>query len=110
MGVPRSRSAAGESEGPLSPLIHGRVRLLVLARLVAEDRPIPFTELRDRLALTDGTLSVHLRRLETAGIITLEKRFVARRPQTLVHITDAGRAAFTEYIAELKEIVPGLAD
>jgi DNA-binding MarR family transcriptional regulator len=82
--------------------------LLVLSRLMAEGRPIPFTELRDRLALTDGSLSVHLQRLAAGGIIDLEKRFVDKRPQTLVHITDAGRAAFVAYVSELAEIVPGL--
>ena len=106
--MPRSRASAGESVGPLSPLIHGRVRLLVLARLLGEDRPLPFTEIRDRLGLTDGSLSVHLRRLEEGGIIDLEKRFVDRRPPTLVHVTDQGRAAFTAYVAELREIIPGL--
>jgi DNA-binding MarR family transcriptional regulator len=80
----------------------------VLSRLLTEDRPLPFTELRDHLGLTDGTLSVHLQKLEAGGIVELEKRFVARRPQTLVHVTDAGRAAFAAYVAELRGIVPGL--
>ena len=67
--MPRQTTGAGGSEGPLSPLIHGRVRLLVLSHLLTEDRPLPFTQLRDHLGLTDGTLSVHLQKLEAGGIV-----------------------------------------
>jgi DNA-binding MarR family transcriptional regulator len=80
----------------------------VLAHVLRAERPVPFTELRDALGLTDGTLSVHLQKLEAGGIVALEKRFVAKRPQTLVRVTDAGSAAFAAYVSELKEIVPGL--
>jgi DNA-binding transcriptional ArsR family regulator len=107
-----SRSTAGKPPAgggtPLSPLIHGRVRLLVLSHLVATDRPAVFTELRSLLGLTDGTLSVHLSRLEEGGLITLEKRFVGKRPQTTVALTDRGRREFAGYVQELREIVPGL--
>ncbi|MFO7652802.1 MAG: transcriptional regulator [Candidatus Krumholzibacteriia bacterium] len=106
--MPRTPAHAGEGDGPLSSLIHGRVRLLVLSRLLTADRPHSFTELRDGLGLTDGTLSIHLQKLETAGILALEKRFVEKRPQTLVHVTDQGRADFARYVEELRRIVPGL--
>ena len=79
--MPRQTTGAGGSEGPLSPLIHGRVRLLVLSHLLTEDRPLPFTQLRDHLGLTDGTLSVHLQKLEAGGIVELEKRFGINRDE-----------------------------
>ena len=103
-----SLSATGGGHAPLSPLIHGRVRLLVLSYLVAATAPVPFTELRAHWGLTDGTLSVHLSRLQQGGMISLEKRFVNKRPQTLVHLTDEGQRRFTAYVQQLKEIVPGL--
>lgn len=104
-----SPPVTGGGAAPLSPLIHGRVRLLLLSHLVAAGMPVPFTELRSRWNLTDGTLSVHLSRLEQGGLISLEKRFVNKRPQTLVHLTDEGRRRFAIYVQELQEIVPGLA-
>lgn len=107
-----SRSAdSGPPPGgghPLSPLIHGRVRLLILSHLAATDRPAVFTELRSLLGLTDGTLSVHLSRLEEGGLIALEKRFVGKRPQTSVRLTARGRREFAAYVEELRSIVPGL--
>lgn len=51
-------------------------------------------ELRNVLNATQGHLSVHIRKLEDAGYVAIEKRFVGRKPQTLVRLTDAGRTAF----------------
>jgi DNA-binding transcriptional ArsR family regulator len=100
-------SAAAGCGSPLDPLIHGRVRLLVLAQL-ARHGAASFTDLRKRLALTDGTLSVHLSKLQEGGIVEITKEFVGKRPNTLVRLTRSGRTAFTRYVAELREIVPGL--
>jgi len=102
-----STGAAGEG-GVLSPLIHGRVRLLILAHLLRHG-PTPFTELRTALQLTDGTLSVHLSRLVEGGIVELERRFVGKRPQTLIRVTRGGRARYRAYLAELRRLLPGLA-
>ena len=104
---PRARSGAVGAT-PLSPLIHGRVRLLILSDLLSSPEPATFTQLRKRLQLTDGTLSVHLSRLAKGGMVKVEKRFVGKRPQTLVRITAAGRRRFAAYVKELRAIVPGL--
>lgn len=92
----------------LPPLIHGRVRLLVLSRLVAVPAAHSFTDLRRDLGLTDGVLSVNLAKLEAGGLVRLEKAFVGRRPQTLIRLTDSGAAAFRAYVRDLRAIVPGL--
>jgi len=99
---------AGGGQVPLAPLIHGRVRLMVLSLITTEQRPVPFTEIRAQLGLTDGSLSVHLSRLAEGGLISLEKRFVGKRPQTLVAVTPEGRRRFAKYVQELRDIVPGL--
>ncbi len=99
---------AGPGREPLPSLIHGRVRLLVLSRLVAVPAAHSFTQLRRDLGLTDGVLSVNLARLEAAGLVRIEKTFVGRRPQTLIRLTEDGQAQFRRYVAELRAIVPGL--
>lgn len=98
----------GTGRPVLSPLIHGRVRLLVLSFLLPRRRATGFTELRDALGLTDGTLSVHLSKLEEGGLVKQEKKFVGKRPRTLVKVTARGRQAFQQYVAELRSVVPGL--
>ena len=40
---------------------------------------------------TDGNASLHLRKLEDANYIMVEKRFVARKQQTLYALTESGR-------------------
>lgn len=95
---------------PLPSLIHGRVRLMVLSRLVAVPAAHSFTDLRRDLGVTDGVLSVNLARLEAGGLVRVEKVFVGKRPRTLVRLTDAGAAGFREYVRDLRALVPGLAD
>ena len=92
---------------PLSPLIHGRARLLILSHLIGVG-PTPFTELRALLGMTDGALSVHLSKLEEGGLVEIIKEFVGKRPRTRVKVTRRGRRLFARYVDELRAIVPGL--
>ncbi len=88
----------------LDPLLHERGRLAIASVLAAVDA-LPFTELRDRLEMTDGNLSVHLQKLEERGYVAISKAFVGRRPQTTCRLTAAGRRAFTRYLDHLEAIV-----
>lgn len=106
-----SKSDSGrQGRIPLSPVIHGRARLLILSLLLRTGRPVNFTALRDELATTDGSLSVHLGKLAEAELISIDKTFVGKKPQTRIRITATGRARFRDYVGELKAIVPGLGD
>lgn len=102
------QEAGPQDRAPLSPVIHGRARLLILSFLVRTGRPVAFTALREELAATDGNLSVHLGKLEEAGLVQIEKTFVGKRPRTRVKLTAAGRRRFRIYVRQLREIVPGL--
>ena len=111
MGVadtPASASGRGP-DIPLPPLIHGRVRLLILCRLMGRPGGAAFTELKQVLDLTDGTLSVHLGKLAAGGLVAIRKEFVGKKPQTLIRMTAAGRRQFARYVQELRDLVPGLA-
>jgi len=37
----------------------------------------------------------------------VEKKFVQRKPQTLYRMTEAGRAALTEYVQALRQLLGG---
>ena len=94
----------------LNPVIHQPTRLRIMAALVAlgvQERA-DFTFLRDLLDLTDGNLGAHLRTLEEAGYVAVDKEFVARRPKTWISPTSEGRDAFAEHVDSLEAIV-GLA-
>ncbi|MEO0786512.1 MAG: transcriptional regulator [Pseudomonadota bacterium] len=88
----------------IDDVIHGRLRLGVMAYLAASS-PAIFGELKEKVGATDGNLSTHLRKLEEAGYVRQEKRFVGKRPQTRVFITDAGRAAWKRWIDRMRGLM-----
>jgi len=90
--------------GKLDDVIHGRVRLGIMAYL-ADAEAADFTELKALLDVTQGNLSVHLRKLEEAGYVSIDKSFVDRKPLTRVRMTPAGRKAFAAYLEAIAKLV-----
>jgi len=88
----------------LNPVVHGKLRLALLSLLSGVDEA-EFTWLREKTGATDGNLGAQLMKLEEAGYVTVEKRFVQRKPQSLYRMTDTGRAALTEYVQALKQLL-----
>ncbi|GGB67087.1 MULTISPECIES: winged helix-turn-helix domain-containing protein [Henriciella] len=88
----------------IDDVIHGRLRLGIMAYLTAAS-PAIFGELRDKVGATDGNLSTHLKKLEEAGYVRQEKRFVGKRPQTRVFLTDEGRRAWLGWIDTMNNLM-----
>ena len=88
----------------IDDVIHGRLRLGVMAYLSAVN-PASFPELLDKTGATNGNLSTHLTKLETAGYIHQEKGYRGKRPQTLVHLTEDGRAAWIKYLDAMRSLL-----
>lgn len=90
----------------LDDVIHSRLRLGVMTYL-ADAEVADFTELKDALEVTQGNLSIQIRKLEDAGYVKIEKGFVGRKPRTRLRITPAGRKAFAAYLNALSGLVGG---
>lgn len=88
----------------LNDLIHAKVRLGIMSMVMTYDS-CDFTFLKKKLQVTDGNLGAHIRRLEKAKYIELEKTFIDRKPKTFVRVTDIGATAYREYISTLEEII-----
>ncbi|WP_372706353.1 winged helix-turn-helix domain-containing protein [Brevundimonas sp.] len=88
----------------LDEVIHGRVRLGIMAVLSSADSA-DFNTLKARLQTTDGNLSVHLRKLEDAGFVAVTKRFEGRKPLTEASMTAEGRRAFVAYLDAMQGLV-----
>ena len=88
----------------IDDVIHGRLRLGIMAYL-ADSEVADFNELKAALQATQGNLSIHLRKLEDAGYIKIEKSFLARKPLTRARMTPAGRKAFAAYLAAIAKLV-----
>ena len=91
----------------LNETIHQPVRLRIMAALVTLDAgdEVDFTYLRDLLEVTDGNLGAHLRKLEEAGYILVNKVFEERKPRTYVSASASGRRVFQEHVAALESIL-----
>lgn len=92
--------------GNLDETIHGRLRLGVMAYLAAAS-PATFTELARALSATNGNLFVHLKKLEDAGYITVEKADTVGRGVTRIAMTVPGREAWAHYLRSLRQLFEG---
>ena len=92
--------------GGIDEVIHGRLRLGIMAYL-ADAEVADFTELKSALEATQGNLSIHLRKLQDAGYVAIEKSFVGLKPLTQARITPEGRAAFGRYLEAMSKLVGG---
>jgi DNA-binding HxlR family transcriptional regulator len=90
--------------GKIDDVIHGRLRLGVMAYL-ANAEVADFNELKTLLDVTQGNLSVQLRKLEDADYVTIEKGYLGRKPRTQVRMTATGRKAFTVYLEALGKLI-----
>jgi DNA-binding PadR family transcriptional regulator len=90
----------------LNPVVHGKLRLALLSLLVGVEEA-EFTWLRSKTGSTDGNLGAQLLKLEEAGYIAVEKKFVERKPQSIYRITASGRTALTEYVQALRQLLGG---
>jgi len=88
----------------IDDVIHGRVRLGIMAFLSGAESA-SFNELKTRLQVSDGNLSVHLRKLEDAGFVRIDKRFEGRKPLTAVQMTPSGREAFIAYLQAMTGLI-----
>lgn len=89
------------------PVIHQPARLKIMAALKAlpSREQLEFVRLKSIVNMTDGNLGAHIVTLEQAGYVAVEKDFVGKKPRTRLRMTGAGRRAFENYIAFLREIV-----
>ena len=88
----------------LDDIIHSRIRLAIMAVLISVEE-VEFTFLRDKVNATDGNLSIHLKKLEDAEYIAVNKRFVDRKPLTTYKLTRKGRKAFEAYVERLEQLI-----
>jgi DNA-binding MarR family transcriptional regulator len=88
----------------INKAFESRVRLGIMSVLMVEDR-VDFSTLKGTLQLTDGNLASHLRALEEAEYLEVEKQFVGRKPNTTYHATDTGREAFNNHLDALEQLI-----
>ncbi|MBV9468475.1 MAG: transcriptional regulator [Abitibacteriaceae bacterium] len=100
---PDNVSAKSKGLIDLNETFHVKARLGIMTLLLMGEAD--FSTLKAKLELTDGNLGAHIRVLEEAGYVKVEKGFAGRRPRTVVSITDQGRQAFSDYLEQLESVI-----
>ncbi|UCC21257.1 MAG: transcriptional regulator [Promethearchaeota archaeon] len=104
-----------ESEDVIQPLsdidkiIHEPARLMIMSYLYVVESA-DFVFLRNQTGLTDGNLSSHLSKLESAGYVDIQKRFKGKKPQTMLKLSNIGREAFEVYRRKMEQVLGGLSE
>lgn len=100
----RVEHAAEKVSAELDRVIHERMRLGIVSALAASEK-LSFSDLKKLLNTTDGNISVHARKLEEAGYVTMEKSFKGRVPLTEYKITKDGRKALEKYLDHMEALI-----
>jgi len=95
--------SALSEEIPLDRLIHEPGRLAILT-VLSSVRNADFVFLQRTTGLTKGNLSSHLAKLEQAGLVDIEKRFIRKKPNTNVGLTAEGRERIERHWAQLERL------
>jgi len=74
--------------------------MTVLARCEEAD----FLFLQRLTGLSKGNLSVHLSKLEAAGLVEIRKEFVGKKPRTVIRINEAGADAVMRHWQRLDSL------
>ena len=92
-----------EELADLDRLVHEPARLAVLTALAA-CKAADFLYLQRLTGLSKGNLSSHLAKLEGAELVTIEKEFVGKIPNTRISITRSGRSAVERHWKRLDQL------
>ena len=87
----------------LDRLIHEPSRLAILT-VLSSARDADFVFLQRTTKLTNGNLSSHLTKLEEAGLVTIAKTFVGKKPHTSVALTRDGRKRIAQHWEQLDRL------
>ena len=99
----------GSTVADVDRVVHEPARLMILAYLYVVEAA-DFTFLLRQTGLTWGNLSAHIARLEQAGYVAVQKQFIGKKPNSMLHLTDQGRAAFRAYRQSMRTLLGDLPD
>jgi DNA-binding MarR family transcriptional regulator len=90
-------------------IIHAPARLMMLTYLYVVEHA-DFVFLMRQTGLTWGNLSAHIGKLEEAGYVEVEKKFIGKKPHSIARLTEAGRGAFKAYKQSMQQVLNDLPD
>lgn len=86
------------------PIIHAPNRLQICA-LLEPNASVEFSTLKAQLDVSDSVLSKHIKTLEEASYVLVEKKIADGRQRTWLSLSNDGRIAFKDHVSALRAIV-----
>lgn len=93
-----------KSLSDIDKLIHEPARLLIISYLYILESA-DFIFLKAQTELSWGNLSSHMTKLEEAGYVTIEKKFIRKKPHSIASLTTSGRKAYERYRQKMKLVL-----
>lgn len=87
----------------LNDLLTHPVRFSLVAALAVAEQA-DFATIRDHLQVSDSVLSRQASQLEAAGLVTIKKGYVGKRPRTWLSLTAEGRRVWARHLEALRAI------
>ena len=88
----------------LDAVLHQPVRTQIVAYLIGREEAT-FSEFKRVLRVSDGNLESHMKKLIAADYIATRKDASSARQQTVYSLTQRGRAALRQYMANLQQML-----
>jgi DNA-binding MarR family transcriptional regulator len=88
----------------LNKVFDSRIRLGIMSSLIVNHRT-SFNDLKELMRVTDGNLASHMKTLEEAGYVQVEKGFIGRKTNTTYAITTSGKKAFKSHLDALEKMI-----
>ena len=96
--------AKSPSEPGLDGVLHQPVRTQIVAYLIGREEAT-VSELKRVLRVSDGNLESHLKKLIAAEYMATRKDSSNARQQTVYSLTQGGRTALRQYMANLQRML-----
>ena len=93
----------------INQVIHAPARLRILALLYVVTS-LDYVFLKNQTELSWGNLATHLKKLDGAGYISIQKGYQGKKPHSKIQLTSQGRKAFRDYKKSLQQVLDDLPD
>lgn len=88
----------------LNKAFDSRVRLGIMSAVMV-NAEVNFNQLKELIQVTDGNLASHIKALEEANYIKVNKGFIGRKTNTTYAATKAGEKAFKTHLEALEQMI-----
>ena len=100
-----SRKKVNQIHNSINRVVHEPVRLAIL-KILTSAKEVDFNFLLTTLGVTKGNLATHINKLESTGLVEIQKQFRGKIPHTSYRITRTGRQQFQKYWENMKALAP----